>query len=377
MITKIAIFDSIGRYGVFQSTQHHPSNMKGHKNQWRGLLPSVSERIAGQQFVINGKVRTWDGRRLLCEHNNRISICAECGGGHLCVHKVPKSKCKECGGSKWCDHDNDRTYCLECLDLGIGGGGLCQHRRPRTTCKKCKELGIGGGGLCEDHGIIRSHCRECGGGSYCEHDKPKSTCRECGGGSYCKHDRRRSTCKDCWELDIGGGSLCNHGIRRVECPECGGSQICQHGKRMNRCPDCDGSQRCIHNKLNFQCEICEPESSLAHKVRVRIRGAIRRQGGIKDSYTLEMLGCSSRELMSYIEALFSDGMNWENVNEWHIDHIRPCASFDLRNYEEQVMCFHFTNLQPMWAKENLSKHAKYDSENFNREWTGKKWIPKE
>ena len=112
-----------------------------------------------------------------------------------------------------------------------------------------------------------------------------------------------------------------------------------------------------------------------HKIRTRLRQAIRRQGGIKDSQTLELLGCSSKELMAYIEALFSDGMNWENVNEWHIDHIRPCASFDLRNHEERVMCFHFTNLQPMWAKENLSKSSKYDPENFDRKWNGERWEP--
>ena len=145
--------------------------------------------------------------------------------------------------------------------------------------------------------------------------------------------------------------------------------------RRNRCPDCDGSQRCVHRKLKFQCEICEPESFLANRIRSTLRQAIRRQGGIKDSQTLELLGCSSKELLAYIESLFTDGMNWENVNEWHIDHIRPCASFDLRNHEEQVMCFHFTNLQPMWAKENLSKHAKYDPENFDREWNGVRWTP--
>jgi hypothetical protein len=51
-------------------------------------------------------------------------------------------------------------------------------------------------------------------------------------------------------------------------------------------------------------------------------------------------------------------MNWENQGEWHIDHILPCASFDLTKEEEQRKCFHYTNLQPLWAKDNMIKGSK-------------------
>ena len=51
-------------------------------------------------------------------------------------------------------------------------------------------------------------------------------------------------------------------------------------------------------------------------------------------------------------------MNWDNYGQWHIDHIRPCASFNLLDPIEQKICFHYTNLQPLWAEDNLKKSNK-------------------
>jgi hypothetical protein len=53
-------------------------------------------------------------------------------------------------------------------------------------------------------------------------------------------------------------------------------------------------------------------------------------------------------------------MSWENHGEWHIDHIRPCAAFDLTLAAEQKVCFHYSNLQPLWAEENMKKSAKLE-----------------
>ena len=81
------------------------------------------------------------------------------------------------------------------------------------------------------------------------------------------------------------------------------------------------------------------------------------------SYTkssLSYLGCTVEELKTHIENQFEDGMTWENWTRdgWHLDHIIPCSSFDLTKKKEQEKCFHYTNLQPLWAEDNMSKGSK-------------------
>lgn len=105
---------------------------------------------------------------------------------------------------------------------------------------------------------------------------------------------------------------------------------------------------------------------LKANLRTRIKSVL--SSNSKSTSTLKLLGCNIEELKKYFESRFLPGMNWLNHGngwngrgrkEWHIDHIKPCASFDLSKSEEQKKCFHYTNLQPLWAKDNLEKHDKY------------------
>lgn len=79
----------------------------------------------------------------------------------------------------------------------------------------------------------------------------------------------------------------------------------------------------------------------------------------KSEKTKKLIGCNNKELMNHLESKFTDGMNWDNYGEWVIDHIIPCASFDLSRSEEQRRCFNYRNLQPMWGSDNSSKSNKY------------------
>jgi hypothetical protein len=93
-------------------------------------------------------------------------------------------------------------------------------------------------------------------------------------------------------------------------------------------------------------------------LRKRLRGRLQKalKGIIKSKRTMDLLGVPHLDfLKAWLQSQFKEGMTWENRHLWHIDHIIPCSSFDLTKPEEQAKCFHYTNLQPLWASENLSK----------------------
>lgn len=98
-----------------------------------------------------------------------------------------------------------------------------------------------------------------------------------------------------------------------------------------------------------------PRYMLECRLRRRMTGALRRSGADKAQRTNVLIGCTSDFLRQYIESKFKSGMCWERKSEIHIDHIRPVSSFDLFDVDQQRECFHYTNLQPLWAKDNLRK----------------------
>ena len=102
----------------------------------------------------------------------------------------------------------------------------------------------------------------------------------------------------------------------------------------------------------------EPTFKLAVCLRGRIRKALR--GISKSDATLTLLGCSLEELKAHLESQFLPGMTWKNYGYrgWHVDHARPCASFDLTDSQQQAVCFNYRNLRPMWRFDNQSKGSR-------------------
>ena len=95
---------------------------------------------------------------------------------------------------------------------------------------------------------------------------------------------------------------------------------------------------------------------ILHSLRGRLLQALN--GNLKTKHTMDFVGCSLEELKIHLASQFKNGMSWETYGRrgWHIDHIKPCASFDLSKIEEQQKCFHYTNLQPLWWLDNCIKN---------------------
>ena len=103
----------------------------------------------------------------------------------------------------------------------------------------------------------------------------------------------------------------------------------------------------------------DPTFRLLFNLRGRLYKIMKSIKTKKDKPTKEFLGCSMEALKIYLENQFSTGMSWDNYGKWHVDHIKPCCSFDLTDIEQQKVCFHYTNLQPLWAMDNIKKAGKY------------------
>lgn len=100
------------------------------------------------------------------------------------------------------------------------------------------------------------------------------------------------------------------------------------------------------------------KTDLAFKFSGNLRSRICKvlAGKNKSASTVALLGCSIELFLKHLEKQFQPGMTWKNHGSiWHIDHIRPCVSFDLADPEQQKICFHYTNLQPLFALDNLQK----------------------
>ena len=101
---------------------------------------------------------------------------------------------------------------------------------------------------------------------------------------------------------------------------------------------------------------------LISNLRTLTKAAIKRGGFETDTKTLELIGCSLEECRKHIEEQFDEKMNWDNWDRkgWHLDHIRPCNSFNMSEEKQQYICFNWRNLRPLWWEENINKKDKYD-----------------
>lgn len=111
-------------------------------------------------------------------------------------------------------------------------------------------------------------------------------------------------------------------------------------------------------RLEQKARMLRPGIRIRANLRRRIHKALK--GICKSVGTMSLIGCSLNEFKVHLESRFKPGMTWENYGPvWHVDHIKPCAKFDLTDPEQQRFCFHWSNQQPLFARENMRKGDKY------------------
>lgn len=192
-------------------------------------------------------------------------------------------------------------------------------------------------------------------------------------------DRRAAKCRSCFEA-IPSEKVCTGcrallpdeefykratGERLPRCKACvAAASTKNRGRRLEYCRRHrakPGYYKGVAARIKRR-RATEPQFNLATGVRRLIQQAIRRGRATKRGRTVDLLGCSIEQFRLHLEGQFTLGMTWANWGRgracWHIDHKVPCAWFDLTDERQLRACFHYTNLQPLWALDNAAKGAR-------------------
>jgi hypothetical protein len=140
---------------------------------------------------------------------------------------------------------------------------------------------------------------------------------------------------------------CNHWIRHKEIANY------RQKKRNN------ANKEAYLKRIKKYNDARSPEQIIRQRIAARIRKAMRLygKGARKHCRTHDYIGCTIKQFREHIQKLFQQSMTWDNYGQWHLDHIIPCKAFDLSKPDHQYACFHWTNLQPLWAIDNIRKSA--------------------
>lgn len=209
----------------------------------------------------------------------------------------------------------------------------------------------------------------------------KYTCERCGNEGECNGRGRHKYCEDCKVIVKREQGRANDANRRQRtivglpytCEICAEEFIRNHGKQVV-CKDCvkivnaeRGRRWAKENpdkvRANAKAHNDKRRSTPKGHLEWTMRTAVRRALGGNEKAgrrTFDLLGYTADELKRHLEAQFTEGMSWENYGEWHIDHRIPLAAHEYESAEcpDFKRAWALTNLQPLWALENMSKGAK-------------------
>ncbi len=253
-----------------------------------------------------------------------------------------------------------RSYCKDCRrekdKLKANERRIAKGIKPiKNTIIKCNCCGLDA----VRNSINTIYCKLCANNIALERARKSSlekarlrgnriigTVHQC---EYCKNDftllkPRSIYCNDCKVLQRKGA------LPKMK------EHVKKYKKQYMSIPE--NKMKALNNSYKYtkNKRLNDPIFAIACRVRSRINESLRKNGYNKNSKTYEILGCSFEFLKGYLEKQFVKGMNWENRSEWHIDHIVPISS--AKTEEDVIKLNHYTNLRPLWAKDNLIKSNK-------------------
>jgi hypothetical protein len=201
-------------------------------------------------------------------------------------------------------------------------------------------------------------------------------------------DGLSNTCRNCYNsLRKSKNVIVSDTNKSKSCNTCNklkplsdfGTCIKSSDKHFHKCKECQSPREwtkekqklsekkyCEKNKEKLQEKWRKRQENVQHRIKqrlcARIKSALKEVSLRKTNKTYEYVGCSYDFLKQWIEFQFQGEMTWDTVGQWHIDHVIPCASFDLTNPNDSSECFSWKNLRPCWAEENMMKGSKIISE---------------
>lgn len=310
----------------------------------------------------------------------KVKICIDCNSED--IHK--KGRCKSCHNKKNCEYNKvardkhkDTVHVGSCNNCSIvaeivykSGKCIDCHRERECEYSKiarekhkdlehirpCNECGI-----VVDVNFESGKCLECHRSAACVRTKryrdlhaPEKTPEQIEAKELTDQNKKR--CSQC-------DTIKNIGKFQVY------SSACKECKGIKNGNDDDDAylqeliRRREYDKIRLQTE---PEYKLYKTMKTRINGLIKHEYH-KDKHTIEYLGCSTSFLHEWMKFNFTKGMTMKNHGElWHVDHVIPCATFNLMLLHEQDRCFHWSNLSPELATYNLHKNDNIDPEQVDR-----------
>jgi predicted RNA-binding Zn-ribbon protein involved in translation (DUF1610 family) len=264
------------------------------------------------------------------QKNNYSKICPNCG--EIVIYKWKQTlnaSLKDGRICKGCSTKNNRGYSLEEENIllekySVIGTAACvkllNNRSYGSVRMKAKQMGL------KSPEKIQS--------------KDKVNNKICGS---CKVEMNKSNFFNCKNRKDGKYPTC-----KVCC------------KKQANSPQTKERRKIWYKTYRTRKSLTDVNYKLKKKLRKRFKSHLKSKGLRKSESVLKLLGCNITQFRNYIESKFKPGMSWSNYGYWgwHIDHILPCASFDFTKEEDRKKCWHYTNLQPLWMKENLRKWSK-------------------